>query len=266
VTGEQSVRPGRYEEQAATYDRTRAASPHLVRALLDGLGEAGGRRLVDVAAGTGNYTREFQRAGFDVVMVDAEPAMLRRSVEKVGPRRQVVGDARRLPFRSGSFDVAVMTQALHLFVTRDRPFAEFRRVLRGGPFVLQAYTEENLAPSFVVGYFPGGEWEPGEHPPAAEIAAMLRAGGFARVEHETYVYRDTTDANLQALHLDAAMLADPEHLRNTSYFQRLPESARREGLARLRKDLESGRLAERIAWSRGVAERTGHGTVFVAWP
>jgi hypothetical protein len=157
-----------------------------------------------------------------------------------------------------------MTQALHLFVARERPFGEIRRVLRGGPFVLQAYTEENLAPSFVVEYFPESPWEPAEHPPAAAVERMLREGGFGRIEHAPYVYRDTSDANLQALHLDAEKLADPEHLRNTSYFQRLPQAAREAGLARLRADLASGRLAERVEWSRGVAERTGHGTVFVA--
>src|SRR5262245_7593181 len=202
-------RPGRYEEQAATYDRTRGPSPDLVRALLDGLGEARGRRLLDVAAGTGNYTRALQGAGFDVVMVDAEPAMLRRSVDKVGPGRQVVADAMRLPFRPGWFDAAVMTQALHLFVARDHPFGEFRRVLRDGPFVLQAYTQENLAPSFVVDYFPEQPWELAEHPSAAAVEEMLGEGGFRRVERATYVYRDTTDANLQAMHLDPAKLADP---------------------------------------------------------
>jgi ubiquinone/menaquinone biosynthesis C-methylase UbiE len=261
-----SVRPGRYDEQAATYDRTRGPSPQLVQALLEALGEAVGRWLLDVAAGTGNYTRELQRAGFDVVMADAEPAMLRRSVDKVGSGRQVVADAMHLPFPAAAFDTAVMTQALHLFVARARPFGEIRRVLRDGPFVLQAYTEENLAPSFVVEYFPEFAWDPAEHPPADRVEAMLREGGFGRVEHATYVYRDTTDANLQALHLDAVKLADPDHLRNTSFFQRLPEAAREAGLARLRADLASGRLAERVEWSRGVAERTGHGTVFVARP
>jgi SAM-dependent methyltransferase len=259
-------RPGRYDEQAATYDRTRGPNPQLVQALLEALGGAGGPRLLDVAAGTGNYTRELQVAGFDVLLVDVEPAMLRRSVAKVGPGRHVVAEAMRLPFRSASFDAVVMTQALHLFVVRDRPFGEIRRVLRGGPFVLQAYTRENLAPSFVVEYFPEFTWDLAEHPAADQVAAMLEEGGFGRVEHATYVYRDTSDANLQALHLDAVKLADPEHLWNTSFFQRLPEAVREAGLARLRADLASGRLAERVEWSRAEAERSGHGTVFVARP
>ena len=177
--------------------------------------------------------------------------MLRRSVDKVGNGRQVVADVMRLPFRSAAFDAVVMTQALHLFVARDRPFGEIRRVLRDGRFVLQAYTEENLAPSYVVEYFPEFSWDPAEHPPAGRVAAMLREGGFGRVEHATYVYRDTSDANLQALHLDAAKLADPEHLRNTSFYQRLPEEARQAGLARLRADLANGRLAERVEWLPG---------------
>src|SRR5205807_299006 len=81
-----------------TYDLTRGASPTIVRLVSKFLGPQPGRSVVDVAGGTGNYAQVFQARGFEVVVVDAEPAMVARSVPKIGPGRQVVGEASALPF------------------------------------------------------------------------------------------------------------------------------------------------------------------------
>jgi SAM-dependent methyltransferase len=259
-------RPGRYQDQARTYDLTRGASPTVVRLLARYLGPPAGRRLLDVAGGTGNYAQALQARGFDVVVLDVEPAMVRRSVAKIGRGRQVAADAAALPIGDRGADCAVMVQALHLLREPERALAEVRRVIREGPFVLQAYTEENLRPTFVFDYFPGGELPPQEHPPEERIEVMLHDAGFSGVEVERYVYLDTADGNLQALHTDAYRLAGPAYLRNTSFFQRLPEGVRREGLARLAEDLRSGVLEEKVRASFREAVRSGHGTVFAARP
>src|SRR2546423_1044809 len=73
------VRPGNYAEQARTYDETRRASPTILAAVRSRLGPPVGRRLVDVAGGTGNYAAELHRDGFRVIAADAEPAMLHRA-------------------------------------------------------------------------------------------------------------------------------------------------------------------------------------------
>lgn len=261
-----ATRPGNYAEQARTYDLTRGASPTLVRLLAKFLGAGEGRRLLDIAGGTGNYTQALQARGFEPVIVDAAKEMLARSIPKIGSGRQIVGDALALPLRDRSFDCAVMTQALHLVVAHDPAFPEARRVLRAGPFVLQAFTRENMGHSFVFDYFPDHRPPAEMHPPASAIEGWLRRDGFSRVEVETYVYLDTADANLQALHTDAMRLAGPAYLRNNSFFQRLPEEARREGLARLAADLRSGVLERKVKEAFREAVSTGHGTVFAAWP
>ena len=266
VARERTTRPGNYAEQAKTYDLTRGASPSLVRALAKHLGPADGRSLLDVAAGTGNYTAALKARGFDVTLLDANEQMLARSVSKVGPGAQVAGDALALPFADDSFDCMMMTQALHLIRDHHRVFGEVVRVLRGGPFVLQVYTRENLAPLFVFDYFPGSRPDVGMHPAAGEVERWLLEAGFERVEREAYVYLDTADANLHALHTDHLRLAGPAYLRNTSFFHRLSAETRREGLARLSADLRSGVLEEKVKASFGEATRSGHGTVFAAYP
>jgi hypothetical protein len=142
---------------------------------------------------------------------------------------------------------------------------EVRRVVRAGPVVLTAFTRENLRSLFVYEYF--GLSEPiTARPPAHAMEAHLREAGFGSVEYSTYVYTDTVDGSLNALHTDPALLADPAHLRNTSLWHRLDEATRRKGVEALGRDLRSGVLQERVGVSRGLAEQAGHGTAFAAWP
>lgn len=261
------MRPGNYAVQAETYDRTRGASPSLVRAIGKHLGEGGGRALADIAGGTGNYAQVFAARGFRVTVVDAEPAMLAHAARKLGPSRCVVGDVHRLPLRDGAVDAAMIVVAAHLFEDRQAAFSEARRVVRAGPVVVVAYTLENLSSLFVNEYF---DWDwPEQEGPRMDRAGLeetLRAAGFAAVRSETFVYADTVGGSLVALHTDPFALAGEAYLRNTSFWHRLPEEARRRGLEALHADLRSGVLAKRVEESMRRAAVTGHGTVFVASP
>ena len=82
-----------------------------------------GERVLDVACGTGNFTRDFARAvGPDglVVGFDASETMLRRAVaETSGTGLEQVayvrGDVIDMPFREQSFDAVCCFAALNLF-------------------------------------------------------------------------------------------------------------------------------------------------------
>lgn len=256
----------RYDQQAATYDATRSASPTVVRLLLRFLHEGRGRTLLDVAGGTGNYAEALAAYGFTAFVIDRERAMLARSVAKIGPGRQAVGDALELPIRDGSADVVVCVSALHQFPDQRGALAEMRRVMRDGPLVLQAFTAESLVPSFVFEYFPDPASPQALHLPEAKTIAMLREVGFERVEHERFVYEDLSDGTVHALQNDAEALADPERLRNTSFFRKLDPAVQEAGLAALRRDLRTGLLQERVREGRRLARDSGQGTVFAAWP
>jgi SAM-dependent methyltransferase len=252
------------EPQARTYDRTRGASPTVVALLARHLGPAEGRRLLDIAGGTGNYARALSDLGFRVSVVDRSLPMLRRAAAKVGRGAVVAGEAGRLPFRDGSADAAMLVSALHQFDDQPAALIEARRVIREGPLVVQAFTKESLAPLFVFEYFPGsGDPPAGMHMTRKQLESSLRAAGFAEVTATTYVYGGIEDGSLAALHSDPTLL-DETHLRNNSFFHRLDPEKRAEGLARLAEDRGSGRLAARVRESLAVAAWHGHGTVFVA--
>ena len=258
-------RPGNYAEQAKTYDRTRGASPTVVRTVARHLGSPDRRSLLDIAGGTGNYAQAFEARGFGLFVLDAQFEMLRRASAKGLRGRCVAGDAIQLPFADRSFDRALMVNAIHLFEDVPTALGEARRVLQEGPLVLTAFTEENNTALFVHEYF-GLESLPSSHVAAREVERFLKGAGFRTVRYEPFVYTDTVDGSLNALHTNALHLAGPAYLRNTSLWHRLDEETRKKGLEALATDLRSGVLERRVTESVRLAAAVGHGTVFAAWP
>jgi SAM-dependent methyltransferase len=87
------------------------------------LGLSPGDGVLDVACGTGNFTRDFARSvgpGGLVVGMDVSQTMLRRAVADTAESgldqvAYVRGDAQALPFKEQSFDAVCCFAAFHLF-------------------------------------------------------------------------------------------------------------------------------------------------------
>ena len=116
------------------------AEERRIARLLLGLGSGDG--VLDVACGTGNFTREFARqvgpTGL-VVGFDASRTMLARAVadtlearEDGGHVAYVRGDAVRLPFREAGFDAVCCFAALHMMDDPWSALDEMTRVLTPG--------------------------------------------------------------------------------------------------------------------------------------
>jgi demethylmenaquinone methyltransferase/2-methoxy-6-polyprenyl-1,4-benzoquinol methylase len=85
--------------------------------------------VLDVAAGTGDFSRELRRQGHRAIATDLSFNMLHtaRNVEN-----RVQADASHLPFRWASFDGATCGYALRNFTDLEKTFTEMARVLRPG--------------------------------------------------------------------------------------------------------------------------------------
>lgn len=93
-------------------------------------------RVLDVACGPGNFTRDFAPAASEglVVGVDASESMLATAArETTAPNVAYLrADACDLPFRDGSFDAVCCFAALYLIEEPMRALAEIVRVLAPG--------------------------------------------------------------------------------------------------------------------------------------
>jgi SAM-dependent methyltransferase len=117
--------PGDYEAARPSYP------PDAVAWFVEHLRLAPGRRVADVAAGTGKLTRLLLPTGAELLAVEPVSGM-RATFHRLLPDVAVVaGTAEALPFAAASFDAITVAQAWHWF-DHERASAEAARVLRSG--------------------------------------------------------------------------------------------------------------------------------------
>ncbi len=127
-----------FEEAATVYEHSRPGYPAEAVDWLNGaLGLGPGRRVADLAAGTGKLTRALLGSGADVIAVEPVAAM-RETLAGTMPRGAdgrrvpvVAAVAQALPVGDGRLDAVTVAQGFHWFATRDT-VAEIRRVVRSG--------------------------------------------------------------------------------------------------------------------------------------
>ena len=132
-----------FDQSAGAYDHIEAmmafgSGRWYRRQALLRAGLAAGRRVLDVATGTGLVAREAAAIVGDarrVVGLDPSPGMLRQARRLLGiPATLGAGEA--LPCRDASFDFLSLGYALRHLADLTVTFAEFARVLRPGGTVL----------------------------------------------------------------------------------------------------------------------------------
>jgi ubiquinone/menaquinone biosynthesis C-methylase UbiE/DNA-binding transcriptional ArsR family regulator len=158
AAGVVSLRTRRQAESRAYFDRVAASFGEqiLPGRTWEGLGRALLRlaprvRYVDIGVGDGLLTLMLAEVAESVTAVDISPEMLtqlrRRATAKgIANLVTVEGELEELPLPDASFEVAVLSQALHHAAAPERALAEARRVLAPGGRLLVldllAHTEE----------------------------------------------------------------------------------------------------------------------------
>jgi len=238
--------PTLYDTIGSTYAHSRRADPGIVQALARQLRLAPGGAYLDLACGTGNYTAALSGLGGQWSAVDVSRVMLDQARPKAGHIAWVQASASALPFPDGRFDGALCTLAIHHFPDLEAPFAEVRRTLRSGPFVIFTGLAEQMHHYWLCHYFPRMMARAIQKMPSeARVRSALHQAGFQAV---TVTPFEVTDA-LQDLFLYAGkhrphLYLDAQVRANISSFASLAADAElQEGLAKLTADLNSGDFA-----------------------
>jgi len=130
-----------YERWAPTYDQS--SNPLLSleeRKLADLIPQLRGKRLLDLACGTGRWIEKLSSQGMDMgVGVDFSAAMLRVAQTKAAVRGRLVrADGNNLPFPASTFDFVVCSFALGHIRDLAGLARELGRVARSGADVLMS--------------------------------------------------------------------------------------------------------------------------------
>ncbi len=91
-----------------------------------------GYRVLDLCSGTGDLSLLSSRRGGKTVALDLSLPMIKRARGKVKRGLFLVGDAHRLPFRDGSFHIALMGFGLRNLHAPLQSLREIHRVLLPG--------------------------------------------------------------------------------------------------------------------------------------
>lgn len=122
-----------WDRNAADYDRwTLHWTGQAFAPLLDGLGELRGRRLLDIASGTGHLAQAATDRGALVEGLDIAPSMVARASRDFPGIAFRLGSAEALPYEDASFDVVTCCFGLLHMERPEAVLAEIRRVLRPG--------------------------------------------------------------------------------------------------------------------------------------
>lgn len=207
---------------ADDYERGRPSYPDdVVEVLCRELGVGPGRRVLDLAAGTGKLTRLLTATGADVVAVEPVEEM-RAHLVATAPGVEVLdGTAEAIPLPDRSVDAVTVAQAFHWF-DLEPALAEIARVLRPGGGLGLVWNERDDTVGWVAELSRMIRWDRrGEHRVpytierdwTAEIEAVDSPFGSVG-EHRT-THRQPVDADT----LVARVLS-------TSYLASLPDEER----------------------------------------
>jgi SAM-dependent methyltransferase len=179
------------------YERGRPSYPAEVVEVLTGeLGVGPGRRVLDLAAGTGKLTRLVVPTGAEVVAVEPVAAM-RDRLEAAVPGVEALDDtAEALPLPDASFDVVTVAQAFHWFRPAEA-LAEVRRVLRPGGWLLMVWNERDQSVPWVAEVSAVIDWD-GRRPyrKGTDWPAVVReAGGFGEGRRREVAFEHVVDAD-----------------------------------------------------------------------
>ncbi|MCD6558751.1 MAG: class I SAM-dependent methyltransferase [Palaeococcus sp.] len=93
-------------------------------------------KALDLGCGTGNYTVELYKRGFDVVGVDLSEKMLEVARKKLPDVNFVGASAYDLPFGDESFDLVLSVTMFEFLEEPEKAIKEIHRVLKSGGEVI----------------------------------------------------------------------------------------------------------------------------------
>ena len=238
-----------YDQIGHGYSRTRRADARIVEQITALLSLPIGSRVVDVGAGTGNYSNALAAAGYRVVAVEPSAAMRIQATAHPSVIWRT-GFAKALPLGDGEVNAAICILAFHHFPDHRQAAREMRRAAGGGPVLLFTFDPRAQRDFWLDDYLPDiGQGDEQLFPSIESVAAMMEEETGLRASIKPFPLPvDLSDLFLAAAWARPELYLDPQVRAGISAFAVMDQSRIAAGLGRLKADLASG------SWHR----RYGH--------
>jgi ubiquinone/menaquinone biosynthesis C-methylase UbiE len=231
----------RYDTIGMKYNSYRNADIRIVTILKELLGLPAGSTIVDVGAGTGNYTNALALMGYKIKAV--EPSEVMREQFVPSPNIEwFAGSAESIPLPDASVDGLISTLAVHHFPDLSAAATDMWRVCGNSPMVLFTIDPRRGEPFWFRDYFPGIYNRLFEtFGPVEELISVFTGNhdAIARV-HNFPLPCDLSDLNMHAGWNRPEVYLDPAARRGMSGFAMSDHAEVQAGLDLLSRDLNSG--------------------------
>jgi len=209
---------------AADYERARPSYPAEAIDVLRTRGGLGpGRKVLDLAAGTGKLTRLLVDAGAEVVAVEPVPGMREELAAAVPGVDVRDGVAEAIPLDDGAVELVTVAQAFHWF-RFDEAVREIRRVLAPHGSVAILFNERDERVPWVKTWNAVIEWHTRRiaYYQRTDWRAVLADGGLDDVAYDRAEWRQPMTRDLVA-----------SRVRSVSYIAELDEQGQQEYVDRV---------------------------------
>jgi ubiquinone/menaquinone biosynthesis C-methylase UbiE len=253
----------RYDAIGTKYNSCRNADARIVAVLNELLGLPGGSVVVDIGAGTGNYSNALAASGYQLKAVEPSEVMRKQAVASLNVE-WLAGSAESIPLPSASAAGVISILAVHHFHDLRVAAAEMRRVCGNGPMVLFTIDPRRGEPFWFREYFPGiyGRLFDAFVPVEELISAFTRNHDVTATVRGFPLPHDLSDLNMHAGWNRPEVYLDPVARRGMSGFAMADHSEVQAGLDLLARDLELGEWEKRNGYLR-TKESYDLGFVFI---
>jgi SAM-dependent methyltransferase len=216
-----------FERGATDYEQARPSYPAAaVDLVVEVLALAPGRRVLDLAAGTGKFTRLIAPSGAELIAVEPVAAMREELVARVPGVTALDGRAEAIPLDDAQVDAVVAAQAFHWF-DADRALAEVHRVLRDDGRLALVWNVRDERVEWVREFGAILVAAAGKKPYDDRTdwpAVVAATGGFGPLQRERFSYDQVVDAELLV-----------QRAASTSFVSALPDDRRERCLDAVRE-------------------------------
>ena len=232
----------RYDTIGKNYNSYRNADARIISVLKELLGLPEGAVVVDVGAGTGNYSNALAESGYKLKAVEPSEVMRKQAVPNLNVE-WLAGSADSIPLPNASAAGLISTLAVHHFPDIQSAAAEMRRVCDNGPIVLFTIDPRRGEPFWFKHYFPSiyGRLFDAFIPVEELISAFTGNNELIATVRGFPLPNDLSDMNMHAGWNRPEVYLDPVARKGMSGFAMADHSEVQTGLDLLARDIRRGK-------------------------
>lgn len=238
----------KYDKIGTGYNQTRKADKHLTQQLLLHLNPSPKGIYLDIGCGTGNYTNEFQKNGYQFIGIDPSIQMLEKAKLKNKAIDWRLGAAENTGLTQNSVDGIIGSLTIHHWTNLEQGFSELYNVLKpNADIVIFTSTPKQMKGYWLNHYFPKMLADSIVQMPASDrVETVMKASGFEIINTAKYfIQPDLEDKFLYCGKQNPELYFNEQIRHGISSFSSLANLAEVEqGLLDLRSDIDNGKIKE----------------------